>query len=515
MSDHDHMRLGAVTLAALRRLYQGKIGVTLSEADNAIMAASRKTVDDMLSGGQVVYGVNTGFGKLACKRVDHEDLKKLQLNLVRSHRSGVGPPLPDAVVRLTLALKVTSLAQGYSGIRPELVQILVRFIEEQIYPIIPSQGSVGASGDLAPLAEIAAALIGEGEVISHGKKMSSEQALTELGLKPVELLPKEGLALLNGTQVSTALALSGLFAIEHVYAAAVVAGAMSVDAARGSDGPFDARIHKVRGQKGQIQVAGVYRSLLATSEIRSSHENCDKVQDPYSLRCQPQVMGAVLDLMRYAAEVLEAESSAVTDNPLVDVEAGEILSGGNFHAEPVAFAADTLAIAVAEIGSMSERRTALLMDPATSGLPAFLAKNDGLQSGLMNIQVGAAQLTSENKGLAHPASVDSIPTSANQEDHVSMATHGARRLAVMAENAAAIIAIELISAAQAIDLLAPLATSEQLSKAHKQVRTLVAFHEDDRPFTAEIEALKSAILEGEFMSAVAHILPSAPAKSCS
>jgi histidine ammonia-lyase len=394
-------------------------------------------------------------------------------------------------------LKIASLAQGYSGVQPATIRALQRLLETETYPCIPGKGSVGASGDLAPLAHLAAALIGVGQVRMRGRVLSAGKALAHIGLKPLRLAAKEGLALLNGTQVSTALALAGLFAIESVFAAALVAGAMSVDALKGSDVPFDDRLHVLRRQDGQRRVAASLRRLLAGSRIRASHLECDRVQDPYSLRCQPQVMGACLDLIRTVAVTLQREANAVTDNPLVFAREREVLSGGNFHAEPVALAADQLALAIAEIGSLSERRLALLIDAKMSGLPPFLVERSGVNSGFMVPQVTAAALVSENKMLAHPASVDSIPTSANQEDHVSMATHGARRVLEMADNAATVIAIELLAAAQGLEFHRPMRSSRALEGALRLVRARVAPYTVDRFFAPDIEAAKKLVISGQ------------------
>ena len=453
---------------------------------------SHAAVQRILASGKAAYGINTGFGRLSQTRIPDGELEELQRNIVLSHAAGTGPMLDDATVRLTLALKIESLARGFSGVRPLLVERLLELYNRRLYPRIPAKGSVGASGDLAPLAHLSLALLGVGEV-QHPQ--------------PLKLAPKEGLALLNGTQVSTALALSGLFAAEDVFAAAMSAGALSVDAAAGSDTPFDARIHDLRGHAGQRDVAKHYLALLDGSEIRRSHlENDPRVQDPYSLRCQPQVMGACLEQIRYAARVLEVEAAAVTDNPLI-ID-GEILSGGNFHGEPVALAADALAVAIAEIGALSERRTALLIDPSLSGLPPFLVEHGGVNSGFMLAQVTAAALASENKSLAHPASVDSLPTSANQEDHVSMSTFAARRLADMARNSAGIVAIELLAAAQGIDFRAPLKTSARLQDIHQLVRAKVAFYDHDRYFAPDITAIQSLVEAGAFQRFVPGLLPS-------
>ena len=448
----------------LRAACLGPVIIVLTEAERQRVQASHQAIQNILASGRAVYGVTTGFGILANQPVAAEDLTELQRKLVLSHMSGVGQPLPDAVVRLAIVLKIANLAQGYSGVRPATIDALMALLAAEVYPLIPEKGSVGASGDLAPLAALAGVLIGVGEVHHKGATLSAAAGLKKAGLEPLALGPKEGLALLNGTEISAALALAGLFRIENIFAAALVAGAMSVDAAKGSDTPFDARIHELRGQVGQIVVAGVLRGLLAGSGIRDSHRDCGRIQDPYCLRCQPQVMGAILDNLRHAASILLREARGVSDNPLIFAEGEEVLSGGNFHAEPVAIIADILAIAVAELGSISERRSALLVDPHMSGLPAFLVSNPGLNSGFMNAQVTAAALVSENKLLAHPASVDSIPTSANQEDHVSMATHAARRLLAMASNAANIVAVELLEAAQGIEFHKDLVTSTKLNK---------------------------------------------------
>ncbi|MGH6885647.1 MAG: histidine ammonia-lyase, partial [Geminicoccales bacterium] len=426
---------------------------------------------------------------------------------------GVGPALSPRVVRLVLLLKVNALARGYSGIRGEAIDFLLALLEADALPVVPSQGSVGASGDLAPLAHLSAALLGEGEVDLAGSRLPAAEALKRIGKAPLALGAKEGLALLNGTQVSTALALDGLFAGCDAFAAALYAGALSIDAALGSDTPFDPRIHEVRGQPGQIACAAVLRRLLAGSGIRSSHLDCDRVQDPYSLRCQPQVMGAVLDLLTHSATTLACEANAVSDNPLVFAESGEILSGGNFHAEPVAFAADTAAIALAEIGALSERRIALLTDQAISSLPAFLIAEPGLNSGFMIAQVTAAALASENKALAHPASVDSLPTSANQEDHVSMATFAGTKLVRLAENLSRIVAIELLAGAQGIDLRRPLETSAALAEAVAAIRKQAAFLAVDRALAPDIESVRRLIASGWFFERVAEaetvLIPSA------
>ncbi|MEO8132428.1 MAG: histidine ammonia-lyase [Betaproteobacteria bacterium] len=522
---------GRVTLAQLRRVTHGPVRLALSADCAARIAAAAHTVQRIVAAGKPAYGINTGFGKLAQTHIADDQLEQLQRNLVLSHSAGVGAPLADHVVRLILVLKVASLARGHSGVRPVIIDALMALVDAEMYPVIPAKGSVGASGDLAPLAHLSAVLLGLGEASVPPAGASGEvagdatranpanrvivpaaEALARAGLQPLTLAAKEGLALLNGTQVSTALALCGLFAAENLFAAAVVAGAMSVDAAMGSDAPFDARIHALRGQPGQIAVAAVYRELLAGSAIRASHlVGDDKVQDPYSLRCQPQVMGACLDVMRQTAETLLIEANGVTDNPLIFPDTGEVLSGGNFHAEPVALAADHLALAIAEIGALSERRTALLVDPGLSGLPPFLVEDAGLNSGYMIAQVTAAALASENKSLAHPASVDSLPTSANQEDHVSMATFAARRLHDMAENSAHIVGIELLAAAQGIDLRAPLRTSPGLQEALTALRAQVPFYAHDRLLSPDIAMAAAMIRTGAYRTSCATLFDYDPA----
>ena len=471
--------------------------------------ASAQAVDQIVRKGDAAYGINTGFGKLAKIRIPDDQLTQLQTNLVRSHAVGVGALLSDETVRMILVLKIASLARGYSGVRRSVLEAAISLYNAEIWPCVPSQGSVGASGDLAPLAHLTLPLLGEGEVRWHGKVMPSKEALDSAGLSPITLAPKEGLALLNGTQVSTAIALQGLFHTERVFAAALVAGAMSVDAAKGSDDPFDARIHAVRGHQSQAEVAERYRQLLAGSEIRASHLlGDDRVQDPYSLRCQPQVMGACLELIRSTSNTLWIEANAVSDNPLIFPEGPEVLSGGNFHAEPVAFASDILALAIAEVGSLSERRIALLIDASLSGLPPFLVTEPGINSGFMIAHVTAASLASENKTLAHPASVDSIPTSANQEDHVSMATFAARKLADLAMNVRHIIAIELLAAAQGIDFLRPRQSSPPLEAVHKVIRSRVGTLQFDRVIGPDIEAIENLVNTDQFTPYAASILPS-------
>lgn len=500
----------ALGLADLRRASRGPVRMTLEPGLWEGVEASQGTVERIVSEGRTAYGVNTGFGLLAQTRIPEAQLAELQRNLVLSHSVGVGEPLDDAAVRLTMVLKVAALARGFSGVRRRVIEALLRLLEAEVYPVIPAKGSVGASGDLAPLAHLSAALLGVGAVRHRGERLDAVEGLQRAGLEPLGLGPKEGLALLNGTQVSTALALQGLFAAEDLFAAAMVAGALSVDAAMGSDTPFDPRIHRARGQRGQIRAAEAYRRLLEGSEIRASHRDCRRVQDPYSLRCQPQVMGACLDMMDFAAQTLHTEAGAVTDNPLVFSDSGDVLSGGNFHAEPVAMAADTLAIAIAEVGALAERRTALLIDEHLSGLPAFLVEDGGVHSGFMIAQVTAAALASENKSLAHPASVDSLPTSANQEDHVSMATFAARRLGEMAANGRGIVAVELLGAAQGIDFRRPRKTSEPLEAVHAAIRDRVDFYDRDRYFAPDIDAVQGLVEEGFFVDFVRELLPSRP-----
>ena len=500
---------GGLALGMLRRIARGGIAVTLDTATRSAIRDSRLAVQQAVDHGAPAYGINTGFGKLAKTHIAHDQLERLQTNLVHSHAVGTGPLLDDATVRLVLVLKAASLARGYSGVRPEVIDALIALYNAGVLPSIPSQGSVGASGDLAPLAHMTLALMGEGEVRIDGAAMAASEGLRRAGLSAMSLAAKEGLALLNGTQVSTALALKALFEVEDIFAAAVVTGALSVDAARGSDTPFDARIQEVRGQPGQIDVAAKYRGLLSGSEIRRSHlVDDDRVQDPYSLRCQPQVMGACLDLVRHVAATLVIEANAVTDNPLVFADSGEVLSGGNFHGEPVALAADVLALAIAEIGALSERRIALLIDESLSGLPPFLVRDPGINSGFMMAHVTAAALASENKSLAHPASVDSLPTSANQEDHVSMSTFAARRLGDMTRNSRTIVAIELLAAAQGIDFRAPLKTSQKLQAVHEAVRKRVPFYAEDRYFAPDIGAISDLVGSGGLTEEAADLLPS-------
>ena len=510
MAESDSLKLGSrpLRLAELRRIYAGPVTVSIEPAALAAVREAHAVTVRLAAAETPAYGINTGFGLLAQTRIPPAQRALLQRNIILSHSSGVGPPLDDAVVRLALVLKLASLLQGFSGASVELTRFLERLCNAGLLPCVPAQGSVGASGDLAPLAHLSLALLGLGDIRRHGEVLPAAEALAQEGLAPLTLGPKEGLAMLNGTQISTALALAGLFELERVYAGAVVSGALSLDALQGSDAPFDPRIHHLRGHDGQARVAQVYRELLAGSEIRESHRDCARVQDPYSLRCQPQVMGACLDLMTQQAATLTTEANAVTDNPLVFPDTGEVISGGNFHAEPVAFAADILALACAEIGSIAERRIALLVDPKMSGLPAFLAPDSGVNSGFMMAQVTAAALVAENRMLCHPASVDSIPTSANQEDHVSMATHGARRLLGMTTNAANVVAIEFLAACQGIDLRAPLKTSPPLAAVHSALRLQVPFAASDRLLALDIEQAALTVRRAEVLSLASELLPS-------
>jgi len=490
---------GSVTLAELRAVWAGA-PVALADDAWAAIDASAAAITRILAGGRTVYGVNTGFGILANTRIPGDRLAELQRNLILSHSCGLGDALAPEIVRLAMILKAIGLARGHSGIRREVVERLLALVAANALPVIPSQGSVGASGDLAPLAHMSAALLGEGDIVLGGERLHASEALKYLGMEPVALGPKEGLALINGTQISTAIALDTLFTAERVFGSALVAGALSTDALKGSVAPFDPRLNAARGQPGQIAVAAVLRGLLEGSGIGASHENCGRVQDPYSFRCQPQVMGAALDLIRNCATTLQIEANAVSDNPLLFGD--EAISGGNFHAQPVAFAADILAMALCEIGSLSERRIAVLVDPKMSGLPAFLIEDSGVNSGFMILQVTAAALVSENKSYAFPASVDSIPTSAGQEDHVSMATHGALKARRIALNAAGVIGIELMAGAQGVDLHAPLTTSAPLGEALAAIRAEIKFHAADRYLADDVALARKAVLDGALSSAV-------------
>jgi histidine ammonia-lyase len=493
---------GHLGIEEVEAILQGPVTLELAQ-DRSRLDQTAELVATLAGSDVPTYGVNTGFGRLATVRIKAEDVERLQRNLVRSHSVGVGEPLDDAVVRLVLVLKACSLALGYSGVRPGLIETLIALVNHDVLPRVPSQGSVGASGDLAPLAHLSLVVIGEGTARVAGREVPGEEALAIAGRAPWSLGPKEGLALLNGTQVSTALALSGAVAISRLLRSAIVIGALTVDAAAGSAVPFDPRIQAVRGHAGQVRVARAYRELLAGSGIALWHSDCAKVQDPYSLRCQPQVMGAVLDALEWATHTLLTEANGVSDNPLVFADEGEVLSGGNFHAEPVAFASDLLAIVASEIGALSERRIALLIDSGMSGLPAFLARDGGLNSGFMIAQVTAASLASENKSLAHPASVDSLPTSANQEDHVSMATFAAYRLGRIVANVEHILAIEALAAAQGVELRLPLRTSERLAEVIALVRTRAEPIAEDRVLASDVGAVAELITNG----AIARLCP--------
>ena len=494
---------GSVSLETLSEIFWNGTPAVLDPGFDAAVDRAADRIAQIAAGNAPVYGVNTGFGKLASIKIEAADLATLQRNLILSHCCGVGAPLPENIVRLIMSLKLVSLGRGASGVRIELIRLIEAMLARGVIPLIPEKGSVGASGDLAPLAHMTAVMIGEGEAFFRGDRLGGREALERSGLTPVVLAAKEGLALINGTQTSTALALAGLFRAHRAAQAALITGAMSTDAAMGSSAPFHPDIHTLRGHQGQIDAAAALRTLLAGSAIRESHvEGDERVQDPYCIRCQPQVDGACLDLLRNAGRTLEIEANAVTDNPLV-LSDGSVVSGGNFHAEPVAFAADQIAIAVCEIGAIAQRRIALLVDPALSyGLPAFLAKKPGLNSGLMIAEVTSAALMSENKQMAHPASVDSTPTSANQEDHVSMACHGARRLLQMTENLFGIIGIEALTATQGVDCRAPLQTGTELIKARSALRAVVPELEEDRYMAPDIAAAVTLVANGGLAGAV-------------
>ena len=487
-----------LSLGQLRQLWSGA-DAQLNAASMQRIANAAASVERIVASGETVYGVNTGFGLLANTRIPDDRLAELQTNLILSHSAGLGDALPRHVSRLMILLKLLGLGRGYSGVRPVVIEALQALLDKNAIPVIPAQGSVGASGDLAPLAHMTSALMGHGSIDVGGQVLPAGEALTRVGIEPLQLGPKEGLALINGTQASTAIALDALFMGERVFAAAIDSGALSVDALKGSTKPFDARVSELRGQPGQIRVAAALRGLLDGSEILSSHQCCcSKVQDPYSFRCQPQVMGAALDLLTNAARTLTIEAGAVTDNPIVFPDEDSAISGGNFHAQPVGFAADTIAMALCEVGSISERRTAVLIDPKMSGLPPFLTEDSGVNSGLMIPQVTAAALVAENRSLAFPASVDSIPTSAGQEDHVSMAPIAARKACQIARNAAGIVAIELIAGAQGVDFHAPLKTSQSLQTVHGLVREVTPHFTSDRYWADDMAALQERVLAGDF-----------------
>lgn len=509
-----HIVAGDLTLCQLRQVAHHPTHVTLDSGCYDAINRSCHAVARVMEQGRTVYGINTGFGLLANTSIVEKDLELLQHSIVVSHAAGVGDLMDDATVRLMMVLKINSLARGFSGIRLSVIDSLIALVNHQVYPCVPKKGSVGASGDLAPLAHMSAILIGEGQARYQGNIISAHDALSLVGLSPIALAPKEGLALLNGTQASTAFSLQGLFACEDLWVAGTAIGALSVDAAMGSRRPFDKRVHEVRGHQSQMDSARAYRHFLEdTSEIAQSHDDCDKVQDPYSLRCQPQVMGACLQQIRGASEIVLTEANAVSDNPLIFVGAetheDDFISAGNFHAEPIAMASDNLALAIAEIGALSERRMALLIDSNLSGLPPFLVNNGGVNSGFMIAQVTSAALASENKSLAHPASVDSLPTSANQEDHVSMATFAGRRLQDMADNTVGILAIEYLASCQGIDFRAPHKTSATLEAVKSILRKQVDFYDKDRYFAPDIEQAKTLIKQGALNTLIPNdILPS-------
>lgn len=497
---------GTLSLEQMREVYENPTHITLDNACVDAINRSQQAVQQVIDEDRVVYGINTGFGLLANTRISKQELAVLQRKIVLSHAAGTGTYLSDKVVRLMLTLKINSLARGFSGIRLQVINALITLLNREVYPCVPEKGSVGASGDLAPLAHLVLPLLGEGEVRVNGQILSGLEGLKHAGLSPIELAPKEGLALLNGTQTSTALGLQGYFFAQDLLASSIMIGATTVEAALGSRSPFDERIHLARGQQGQIDVAAAFRKVLdTTSEVGSSHQNCEKVQDPYSLRCQPQVLGACLQQVRNSGETLRVEANGVTDNPLVFLseEGADIISGGNFHAEPVAFAADNLALAIAEMGALSERRMAMLIDSNLSKLPPFLVENGGLNSGFMIAQVTSAALASENKSFAHPASVDSLPTSANQEDHVSMATFAARRLTDMSENTFAILAVEWLAACQGLDFRAPLKSSKLVEQGKAELRSIVPFYDEDRYFAPDIEKAKQ-LLKARKLAAILH-----------
>jgi len=502
------LRPARVTLADWRAIYAGA-GVALDPACESAIEESARAVETIVAKGEPVYGINTGFGKLASMRISPADLAQLQRNIVLSHAAGVGPPMPRPIARLMLALKLASLAQGASGVRRATLAMLEAMLARHLIPVVPCQGSVGASGDLAPLAHVAASMIGVGDMlVPEDDRLPAAAALKAHGLAPLVLGAKEGLALLNGTQFSTAYALAALFEAGNLLRAALVTGVLSTEAAKGSDTPFDARVHALRPHRGQRDCAQALRELMAGSAIRASHlTGDDRVQDPYCLRCQPQVMGAALDVLRQAAGMLAVEANGVSDNPLILASEGIALSGGNFHAQHVAFAADMMALALSEIGALSERRVAMLVDPALSRLPAFLTPKPGLNSGFMLAQVTAAALVAENKQRAAPASIDSMPTSANQEDHVSMAAHAARRLLPMGQNLKQILAIELLAACQGCDFHRPLRSSEALERVRALVRARVPQLDEDRYLAPDMAAAAELVGSGGLVAATGLALP--------
>lgn len=494
-----HIIPGQLTLQDLRRVSKEPTHVTLDESAKEKIQKAQETILKIVDEEKTVYGVNTGFGLLANTKIKKENLEDLQRRIVLSHSAGVGEYIDDNTTRLMMILKINSLSLGFSGIRLEVIEALMKLVNAEVYPCVPKKGSVGASGDLAPLAHMSAILLGRGYVRYKGEILEAKEGLKIAGLEPVQLKAKEGLALLNGTQLSTAFGLEGLFLAEDLYASAIVIGSMTTEAVLGSRAPFDERVHTIRGHQAQIDTAKMYRDMLKDeSDISLSHKYCDRVQDPYSIRCQPQVMGACLNQIRNSAETLLIEANGVTDNPLIFVDEEDVISGGNFHAEPIAFASDNLALAISEIGALSERRMALLVDKHLSQLPPFLVENGGINSGFMIAQVTSAALASENKGLAHPSSVDSLPTSANQEDHVSMATYAGRRLKDMAENTSGILGIELLAAAQGMDFRKPNLSTDVIEEAKSILRDEVTFYEEDRYFTDDMEKAISIVRSGKF-----------------
>ncbi|MGI9476015.1 MAG: histidine ammonia-lyase [Hyphomicrobiaceae bacterium] len=482
-------------LALWRTIYAEQVQLRLTDAARKAIVAAHETVADVMDRGGAVYGINTGFGRLAGTVIDDSAIGDLQKNVVLTHAIGSGRPLSMPETRLAMAMKIASLAQGHSGVRPELVDFMVEMFNRDLLPVVPAQGSVGASGDLTPLAHIAAAMIGEGKIYTEGKVLSAPEALQGAGLHPLELQPKEGLAMLNGTQVSTALALGGVIEARRALDTAVVVGALTTEAVLGSVVPFEDRIQQVRRQPGQIEIARRLRELTNGSGFRKKALADGRVQDPYCIRCQPQVYGACLDLLDSVDATLEREADAVTDNPIVFSDTREIISGGNFHAEPVAFAADTVAMAICELGALSERRLAMMTDTSLSGLPPFLTDDPGVNSGFMSGQIAAAAMVAENRQKAHPASVDSVPTVVNYEDHVSMATHGARRLAAMVETLNNILATELLAAVEGCDHQG-LELASPLSDVKASVRALIARMNTDRAFGPAYEDARELVRSG-------------------
>lgn len=493
---------GDVSLADLERVFREECAIRLDASCRPAIELAHSRIAAAAAGNTAVYGVNTGFGKLASVKIAAEDTATLQRNLILSHCCGVGPAIPRAHARLMMALKLLSLGRGASGVRLEVIDLLEAMLATGVTPVIPAQGSVGASGDLAPLSHMAAVMMGAAEAEFGGTVMSGAEALAAAGLTPIELGPKEGLALINGTQFSTAFGLAGLFGAWAAAQSALVTSALTTDAIMGSTAPLQPEIHSLRGHRGQIEAGATLRALLEGSVIRESHREDDaRVQDPYCIRCQPQVVGAAMDVLRQAARTLEIEANAATDNPLVLVGADLIVSGGNFHAEPVGFAADMIALAIAEIGAIAQRRVALIVDPVLShDLPPFLTPNPGLNSGYMIAEVTTAALMSENKHLANPCVTDSTPTSANQEDHVSMAAHGARRLGQMLVNLERILGVELLCATQGVEFRAPLATSAPLQRVMAKLRQTVPPLGDDRYTAPDIEAASALVMRGEIAS---------------